>query len=130
MSNAPWSDMENDLIVADYFAMLADDFAGRPYSKAEHRRALLPLLNGRSEGSIEFKYQNVSAVLKGLGEDWTPGYKPAFNFQIDLPRCGGPASVLVHDGSGSYGWSGRRSGSGWRSRPLYDLRSRGFVAQG
>jgi hypothetical protein len=80
----PWTDEENDLIVADYFAMLADGVFGRPYSKAEHRRALLPLLNGRSEGSIEFKHQNISAVLKGLGEDWIPGYKPAFNFQMSL----------------------------------------------
>jgi len=84
MPNGPWTDEENDLIVADYFAMLADDLAGRPYGKAEHRRALLPLLNGRSEGSIEFKHQNISAVLKGLGEDWIPGYKPAFNFRNSL----------------------------------------------
>ena len=38
----------------------------------------------RSEGSIEFKHQNISSVLKGLGEDWIPGYKPAFNFQMTL----------------------------------------------
>ena len=84
MSNRAWTDQENDLIVADYFAMLADDVSGRPYNKAEHRRRLLPLLNGRSEGSVEFKHQNISAVLKGLGEDWIPGYKPAFNFQMTL----------------------------------------------
>jgi hypothetical protein len=84
MSSEPWTNEENDLIVADYFAMLGDDVSGRPYSKAEHRRALLPLLNGRSQGSIEFKHQNISAVLKGLGEDWLPGYKPAFNFQMSL----------------------------------------------
>ena len=84
MANGSWTDEENDLIVADYFAMLADDIAGRRYNKAEHRRALLPLLNGRSEGSVEFKHQNISAVLKGLGEDWISGYKPAFNFQMTL----------------------------------------------
>ncbi len=84
MSNRPWTGEENDLIVADYFAMLADDIAEKHYSKARHRRALLPLLNQRSKGSIEFKHQNISAVLKGLGEDWIPGYKPAFNFQKDL----------------------------------------------
>ena len=72
MLNAPWTDEENDLIVADYFSMLADDIVGRPYKKAEHRRALLPLLNERSEGSVEFKHQNISAVLKALGEDWIP----------------------------------------------------------
>ncbi|WP_374764119.1 DUF3883 domain-containing protein [Yunchengibacter salinarum] len=84
MSSDPWTEKENDLIVADYFAMLEDDAFGRPYSKAAHRRALVPLLNGRSEASIEFKHQNISAVLKGLGEDWIPGYKPAFNFQMSL----------------------------------------------
>ena len=84
MSNRPWTDEENDLIVADYFAMLADDIVGRAYSKAQYRRGLMPRLRKRSEGSIEFKHQNISAVLKGLGEDWIPGYKPAFNFQMAL----------------------------------------------
>lgn len=64
--------------------MLADDVAGRPYNKAAHRRQLLPLLNNRSAGSVEFKHQNISAVLKGLGEVWITGYKPAFNFQTSL----------------------------------------------
>ncbi len=48
--------------------MLADDIVGRTYKKAEPCRALMPLLNGRSEGSVEFKHQNISTVLKGLGE--------------------------------------------------------------
>ena len=34
MSNGPWTDEENDLIVADYFAMLVDDLAGKPLNKA------------------------------------------------------------------------------------------------
>lgn len=84
MASQAWTDAENDLIVADYFAMLADDAAGRPYNKAEHRRQLLPRLNDRSDGSVEFKHQNISAVLKGLGEVWITGYKPAFNFQTSL----------------------------------------------
>jgi hypothetical protein len=84
MPSDPWTDDENDLIVADYFAMLADDLFGRPYNKAQHRRKLLPLLHNRSESSVEFKHQNISAVLKGLGEDWIAGYKPAFNFQLSL----------------------------------------------
>ncbi|MFU8866272.1 MAG: DUF3883 domain-containing protein [Rhodobacterales bacterium] len=83
MSNGAWTDEENDLIVADYFAMLADDISGRPYNKAEHNRDLQTWID-RNRSSIEFKHQNISAVLKGLGEDWIPGYKPAFNFQITL----------------------------------------------
>jgi len=30
MSSEAWTDEENDLIVADYFAMLANDIARRP----------------------------------------------------------------------------------------------------
>lgn len=78
-----WTGQENDAIVADYFAMLAEDIAGRPYNKAERNRRLQAVI-GRPRGSIEFKHQNISAVLKGLGEDWIPGYKPAFNFQGSL----------------------------------------------
>jgi len=78
-----WTDEQNDAIVADYFTMLAADIVGRTYSKAEHNRRLQALI-GRPRGSIEYKHQNISAVLKGLGEDWIPGYKPAFNFQASL----------------------------------------------
>ncbi len=84
MPEAEWSDLENDLIVADYFAMLESELVGEAYSKSEHRRRLLPLLNGRSEGSVEFKHQNVSAVLLGLGQPWILGYKPASRFQGSL----------------------------------------------
>ncbi|SLN13194.1 DUF3883 domain-containing protein [Oceanibacterium hippocampi] len=83
MPTRPWTDEENDLIVADYFAMLADDLAGRPYNKSEHNRVLRDSI-GRSTGSVEYKHQNISAVLKALGEDWILGYKPAFNFQMAL----------------------------------------------
>jgi hypothetical protein len=79
----PWTDAENDLIVSDYFGMLIDELSGRPYGKAEHNRLLQEQI-GRSRTSIEFKHQNISAVLKGLGETWIDGYKPAFNFQSSL----------------------------------------------
>lgn len=81
--SADWSDDQNDAIVADYFAMLREDVAGIPYNKAQHNRRL-QLAIGRPRGSIEYKHQNISAVLKGLGEDWIGGYKPAFNFQASL----------------------------------------------
>ena len=83
MPNNPWSDTENDLIVADYFAMLADDIADRPYSKAERNLKLQTEID-RSRTSIDFKHRNISAVLKGLGEDWLPGYTPLFHFQLSL----------------------------------------------
>jgi hypothetical protein len=86
MGKGPWSDEENDLIVADYFAMLGDDEAGRSYSKRDHNRRLQSLI-GRKPGSIEFKHQNISAVLKGMGEDWIVGYKPASNYQGSLEEA-------------------------------------------
>lgn len=87
MAFEDWSAEENDWIVADYFAMLAQDITQRPYNKAEHRRRLRQRLNDRSDGSVEFKHQNISAVLKGLGEAWIIGYKPAFNFQSSLEEA-------------------------------------------
>ena len=63
--------------------MLRRDLTGVDYNKAAHRRSLTDRIK-RSEGSIEYKHQNISAVLKCLGEDWIPGYKPAFNFQMSL----------------------------------------------
>lgn len=82
MSEA-WNDAEIDLIVADYFAMLSTDLAGVPYNKAEHNRALRAQIQ-RSRGSIEFKHQNISAVMLGLGQPRIEGYKPAANFQNAL----------------------------------------------
>lgn len=78
-----WSDTEIDLIVADCFAMLSDEVCGHPVNKAEHNRRLRETLQ-RSPGSVEFKHQNISAVMLGLGQPWIAGYKPAANFQAAL----------------------------------------------
>jgi hypothetical protein len=75
-----WQDDELDAIVSDYFAMLAADLSGEPYVKAKHRAALTAQI-GRSDGSVEFKHQNISAVLDELGMPWIRGYKPAKNYQ-------------------------------------------------
>jgi hypothetical protein len=78
-----WSDWEIDAIVADYFDMLAEEFAGRDFNKSEHRRALQSLI-GRDPGSIERKHQNISAVLERLGVPFIRGYKPLAHFQNSL----------------------------------------------
>jgi len=96
MARISWADKENDLIVADYFAMLREELNGHPCSKAEHRRVLQPLLDGRSAGATEYKHQNISAILKTLGEEWNEGYKPAFNFQSSLVDAVVRWPVLVH----------------------------------
>jgi hypothetical protein len=75
-----WQDDELDAIVADYFDMLAADLAGRPYVKSKHSAALIAEI-GRTHRSVEFKHQNISAVLDELGMPWIPGYKPKRNYQ-------------------------------------------------
>lgn len=79
-----WSSQEVELIVADYFSMLFKELSGEPYKKSQHRKNILPLLNGRSEGSIEFKHQNISAVLINLGQLYIKGYRPRYNYQMLL----------------------------------------------
>jgi hypothetical protein len=75
-----WQDDELDAIVADYFAMLTADLAGQPYVKSRHSTALMAQI-GRTHRSVEFKHQNISAVLDELGMPWIPGYKPKRNYQ-------------------------------------------------
>tara|TARA_Y100000588_G_scaffold392684_1_gene505506 strand:- start:1604 stop:2908 length:1305 start_codon:yes stop_codon:yes gene_type:complete len=80
-SRQGWSVDEIELIVDDYFEMLEDEVNGRSINKAAHNRALLPKLNGRSRGSIEFKHCNISAVLSDSGRSFIEGYKPRPNVQ-------------------------------------------------
>jgi hypothetical protein len=75
-----WQDDELDAIVADYFDMLEADLSGRPYVKARHSQALMARI-GRTHRSVEFKHQNISAVLDELGMPWIPGYIPKRNYQ-------------------------------------------------
>src|SRR6266478_5119513 len=75
-----WQDDELDAIVADYFAMLTADLSGRSYVKSRHSEALMARI-GRTHRSVEFKHQNISAVLDELGMPWIPGYKPKRNYQ-------------------------------------------------
>jgi hypothetical protein len=84
MSGSDWSKQEVAAIVDDYLSMLASELSGTPYNKAAHRRKLLPLLNGRSEQSIEFKHANISAALLDAGFPYISGYKPRSNYQALL----------------------------------------------
>lgn len=86
MSPSDWSDVENDAVVAAYFAMLSDELSGRPYNKAAQNRALQQQI-GRSRGSIEFKLCNVSAACLGLGLPIIKGYLPRFSVQMSLAKA-------------------------------------------
>jgi hypothetical protein len=63
-----WSRVEVEATVADY-------------NKSEHRRRLSAFLNHRTDGAIERKHQNVSAILIELGFVYISGYKPLRNYQ-------------------------------------------------
>jgi len=75
-----WSADDLDIIIADYFSMLGKELSGQQYVKAHHCAALMASLH-RSHRSVEFKHQNISAVLDELGLPWIPGYIPKPNYQ-------------------------------------------------
>lgn len=79
-TGTPWRDDELDLIVADYFVMLGAELSGQTYVKSQHNASMIAQI-GRSRGSVEFKYQNILAVLDKLGMPWIPGYLPRKNYQ-------------------------------------------------
>ena len=81
---AAWNETEVTTIVADYFDMLRSEIQGERYNKTEHRRSILPLLDGRSHGSIELKHQNISALMIELGMPYINGYKPKRNYQKNI----------------------------------------------
>ena len=78
---ADWSPAEVAATVAEYLAMLELELRGKSYNKSERNRQLRAVLNGRSAGAIEFKHQNVSAVMIELGFPYIDGYKPRGNYQ-------------------------------------------------
>ena len=82
-SGDKWSDEQNDMIVADYFAMLAMELSCQKYVKSHHNSSLQHL-TGRKRGSIERKHMNISAVLVRLGLPRISGYAPLANFQAGL----------------------------------------------
>ena len=76
-----WSQEEVEATVADYFYMLDKELRGQDYNKTEHRLHLSAILNNRSDGAIERKHQNISAVLRDLDFPFINGYKPLGNYQ-------------------------------------------------
>ncbi len=82
--NEDWTSEEVKFIVEDYFRMLQLELKHSAYNKTSHRLSILPFLNKRSEGSIEFKHQNISAALINMGLPYIKGYKPRFNYQKQM----------------------------------------------
>jgi hypothetical protein len=78
-----WTDSEIQPTVIAYFAMLRAELAGQPYVKTAFNRQVQAAA-GRSRGAVEYKFQNISAVLRDLGLPYVQGYKPAPNLQTAL----------------------------------------------
>ncbi len=76
-----WTREEVEIIVAEYFEMLQKEQAGLRFNKTETRKRVLSLLKNRSNGSVEFKNRNISAVLARMGQPYIRGYLPAYNYQ-------------------------------------------------
>ena len=75
-----WSRIEVEAAVAAYGEMLRLELLNSQFNKKQ-RNTYLQGLIGRSAGSIEFKHQNISAILNNAGFPYITGYKPRGNFQ-------------------------------------------------
>jgi Domain of unknown function (DUF3883) len=78
-----WADAEIQPTVTAYFAMLQAELADQPYVKADFNREV-QAATGRSHGAVEYKFQNISAVLRDLGLPYVLGYQPLPNLQNAL----------------------------------------------
>lgn len=75
-----WSEDELRAAVEAYLDMLRLENSGAAFSKAEYNRRLRAgPLSKRTEGSVEYRMQNISAVLAGMGRAGIEGYKAAAN---------------------------------------------------
>jgi len=79
-----WSRFEVEAGVADYLQMLALQLNGQRFNKSERIQALMQRLEGRSKGSVEYKFRNISAVMQELGWPTVSGYKALENYQLLL----------------------------------------------
>lgn len=75
-----WTREEVILTVNDYFDMFQQELHSIPYNKTSHRKKLAPKLINRDK-AIEYKHQNISAVLADMGLPYINGYKPLFGYQ-------------------------------------------------
>jgi len=75
-----WSYNEIRATVDAYLRLRTSETSGHPLAKAEVNRELREsAVRGRTRGSVEFRMQNISAVMSDLGIQWVQGYKPAVN---------------------------------------------------
>jgi hypothetical protein len=78
-----WPEAEIRPTVTAYLTMLRAELAGEPYVKAAVNREVQAATR-RSRGAVEFKFANISAVLRDIGLPYVRGYRPRDNYQAAL----------------------------------------------
>jgi hypothetical protein len=76
-----WTREEVQAVLEAYFEMLRMEIVGQKFRKSDFRKKVMAQCPGRSTGAVEYKFQNVSAVLEENNLSWIDGYKPARNYQ-------------------------------------------------
>lgn len=79
-----WSEEENDRTVQAYFEYLLAERKGAILRPKTHIYKDVGAEIGRTYKAVERKFQNISAVLERVGEDWIPGLAPLHNYQKGL----------------------------------------------
>ena len=80
--NKEWTDVELTAAIDAYLEMLSCEQNGKLFNKAEINRELRAPgapLEGRTKASIEYRMQNISAVLMVEKKTVVKGYAPAAN---------------------------------------------------
>jgi hypothetical protein len=95
VSGQDWNEREVTLCVDAYFEHLHLDLAGHAFNKSQLYRTLAEQ-TGRSNKSIERKFQNISAVLNKLGRPWISGLPPLPNYQGLLADVIGARGTDLH----------------------------------
>jgi 5-methylcytosine-specific restriction protein A len=73
-----WTDAELEVAAQNYLWMLQQQLQGKPFTKADVNRQVQEA-TGRGKGSVEYRMQNISAVMHQIGQPCVNGYLPADN---------------------------------------------------
>lgn len=86
-NNRKWTDVEIKASVDAYIDMLEREVNGQKINKALENRILRTgALAGRNDGAVEYRMQNISAVLEQMGRPRIVGYKPAGHAGANVER--------------------------------------------
>lgn len=81
-----WNDSEIQAAVDSYLQMLEREQLGEKINKAQENRLLREVLTTRTQSSVEFRMQNISAVLADREQTWLKGYPPAKNVGSNVKK--------------------------------------------